>query len=605
MKPARGKVVQTGGLQLQRPPYSEMRRVSIAGHGMRNGRDKVVELALKKGERRGVIPPCAAAVIAAGNSSPGNDDLTDAVEDPSELLSPSKRGVLRIRRPAEMKNQQIDRFNFDRKQLTACPILEGEERLKLLNYQSNFITQITNMRLPSLVFLDLYNNNIKQISGLDSVPSLRVLMLGKNHVKRIEGLESIRRLDVLDLHNNEISCIENVSHLTELRVLNLAGNKLRKITTLGGLKALTEINLRRNQIEAIYEMDTLACLQRLFLSNNEVKSLNDVSCLFRAKVLSELTIDGNPLTNCSSYRQVVIEKIRWLKQLDLRRVSEEDRRLAVAHARREEEKMLEIAKREAAKSERLAALSQIQQTWCQESKTPNGGLTEYDASQHSLTIHGSGSNGVNIPLPDEATDFNFYFIVFDKMISRFFPLLSSHASLQKLTLSHNKVDDLGQLAHLSLLPNLKELTITNNRVVDSIDLLRGFVKTACPAIETLNGIPLRDSGGDDGQDVRFVPFAKLLSCTPWMLCRNRQAAKASKRLTPTPHPLSLKFPDPSSPSAAPSRKVASQYVKAMMTHASIIDSKIQLLNNHWEDIIRNVVIQTITASEIPPFDANL
>ena len=116
-----------------------------------------------------------------------------------------------------------------------CPILHGEERLKLLNYQNNAIMEIQHLdNLPNLIFLDLYNNRItvgpstwplsflclvdvikstlclcaaQRICNLDCVPSLRVLMLGKNQISRIEGLSALRRLDVLDLHSNRISKI--------------------------------------------------------------------------------------------------------------------------------------------------------------------------------------------------------------------------------------------------------------------------------------------------------------------------------------------------------------------------------------------------------------
>ena len=111
-------------------------------------------------------------------------------------------------------------------------ILEGEERLRLLNYQNNGIQaiqlQLQKLRklqklqksqklqkklqsynyqnsgiqaisnlhnLPHLIFLDLYNNQIKRISGLEDVPTLRVLMLGKNHLEVIERLEPLRRLE--------------------------------------------------------------------------------------------------------------------------------------------------------------------------------------------------------------------------------------------------------------------------------------------------------------------------------------------------------------------------------------------------------------------------
>jgi len=42
--------------------------------------------------------------------------------------------------------------------------------------------------LPALIFLDLYNNNIKEISHLHTVPTLRVLMLGKNYIERVRNL---------------------------------------------------------------------------------------------------------------------------------------------------------------------------------------------------------------------------------------------------------------------------------------------------------------------------------------------------------------------------------------------------------------------------------
>jgi leucine-rich repeat-containing protein 49 len=53
-----------------------------------------------------------------------------------------------------------------------CPILEGEQRLRLLNFQNNSIALISNLRnLPELIFLDLYNNQI-QVCVIDSVGSV-------------------------------------------------------------------------------------------------------------------------------------------------------------------------------------------------------------------------------------------------------------------------------------------------------------------------------------------------------------------------------------------------------------------------------------------------
>jgi len=68
-----------------------------------------------------------------------------------------------------------------RRGLTACPTLESEDQLRLLNFQHNAIRSIENVdHLRRLIFLDFYDNQLEQIDGLTSLRSLRVLMLGKN-----------------------------------------------------------------------------------------------------------------------------------------------------------------------------------------------------------------------------------------------------------------------------------------------------------------------------------------------------------------------------------------------------------------------------------------
>jgi hypothetical protein len=51
------------------------------------------------------------------------------------------------RSPAE-KLADPERLNLDRRGLTGCPVLEGEERLRLLNYQNNAIVAIGNLCGP-------------------------------------------------------------------------------------------------------------------------------------------------------------------------------------------------------------------------------------------------------------------------------------------------------------------------------------------------------------------------------------------------------------------------------------------------------------------------
>ncbi|KAM6388546.1 leucine-rich repeat-containing protein 49 isoform 2-T2 [Pluvialis apricaria] len=164
-----------------------------------------------------------------------------------------------LQRTAEEKILNSDRLTLERQKLTVCPVIDGEDHLRLLNFQHNFITRIQNIsNLQHLVFLDLYDNQIEEISGLSTLRSLRVLLLGKNRIKKISNLENLKNLDVLDLHGNQITKIENISHLSELRVLNLARNLLTIVENLNGLDSLTELNLRHNQVSAIEEERRMA-----------------------------------------------------------------------------------------------------------------------------------------------------------------------------------------------------------------------------------------------------------------------------------------------------------------------------------------------------------
>lgn len=196
--------------------------------------------------------------------------------------------------------------------------LQGEERLRLLNYQNNQIQVISNLHtLPFLIFLDLYNNQIRAICGLEQVPSLRVLMLGKNQIEKVERLDALTKLDVLDLHCNKLQAISGLAHLCELRVLNLAGNQISQIEAAGlrGLASLAELNLRRNVISAVSGVDCLPALQRLFLSYNQIGSVRSVASLGEVSGLLELALDGNPLAIEPSYRSSVLELSSTIRHL--------------------------------------------------------------------------------------------------------------------------------------------------------------------------------------------------------------------------------------------------------------------------------------------------
>ncbi|CAM9322367.1 unnamed protein product [Ectocarpus sp. 12 AP-2014] len=237
-------------------------------------------------------------------------------------------GVLLVRRSEDAKKRSPERLNLHRRRLTSCPIIQGDNRLRLLNYQNNLISKITNLtNLPNLIFIDLYNNVIDTLEGsLSTMTALRVMMVGKNKIQKISNLRCLRKLDVLDLHSNFIPTMGGLDGLQDLRVLNLAGNQIKVVENVSCLTALTELNLRRNNVEKVMELDGLPRLQRLFLSNNRINSFEDCSCVFSVGSLMELSLYGNPVAGQnglgSSYRSYILQHLPKLHHLDLKRVTD-------------------------------------------------------------------------------------------------------------------------------------------------------------------------------------------------------------------------------------------------------------------------------------------
>lgn len=92
-------------------------------------------------------------------------------------------GFLHVSRLQEEKERHPDRICLDRKGLSALPIIDGEPKLRLLSLQHNLICNLETLRnqqFLSLVFLDIYDNQLEQMQCLDHLENLRVLLMGKN-----------------------------------------------------------------------------------------------------------------------------------------------------------------------------------------------------------------------------------------------------------------------------------------------------------------------------------------------------------------------------------------------------------------------------------------
>jgi len=73
--------------------------------------------------------------------------------------------------------------------------------------------------------LDLSDNQIKELHGLEKYVNLNILKIANNQVAHIKGLDNLKKLQKLSLRNNNISKIEGIDKLSNLKHLDLSGNK--------------------------------------------------------------------------------------------------------------------------------------------------------------------------------------------------------------------------------------------------------------------------------------------------------------------------------------------------------------------------------------------
>ena len=435
---------------------------------------------------------------------------------------PGLPGVLVVYRKPSERNNNPERLNLDRRDLTQMPLLEGEERLRLLNYQHNYIIKIENLlSLPNLIFLDLYNNQIKEINSLHTVPTLRVLMLGKNVIEKIKNLHALTKLDVLDLHSNKIGRIENIGHLQELRVLNLANNQIVVVENLEGLVALTELNLRRNMIEGVRALSVLPKLQRLFLSNNKLEKFDSIEGLGQCPSLMELALDGNSVQTHSNYYNWVLARCPQLLHLDLKKVTTEMKEVVAKPQVKEDN---------AIPPESLIAV--IMQEWRLEvDRLRTKGLNSFrrrkENTSESLVQSGHAEiegdsnlfvygNALEVigkaEFQESVTKIFFQYIRFDYIVqNHILQKLKKFQHLTNFTISDNNLHSFILLSKLEGLPNLASINIENNDVNSSV-LFRSFIVYRFPSITEINNIKVNENDKSEARQ-QFQFFDKIL-CAP-------------------------------------------------------------------------------------------
>lgn len=156
----------------------------------------------------------------------------------------------------------------------------------------------------SLTTLDArgFRRHIRSIAGLENCVDLVYLDLGENKISDLSPLTSLTRLTELWLDINDIQDVTPLSHLNSLTKLYLGYNHIEDVTPLSPLFNLTKLHLQSNDIRDIAPLSPLVNLSTLQLGSNELSDLSPLSTLVN---LTDLYLDYNHIVDVTPLSSLV------------------------------------------------------------------------------------------------------------------------------------------------------------------------------------------------------------------------------------------------------------------------------------------------------------
>lgn len=116
--------------------------------------------------------------------------------------------------------------------------------------------------------LDLSNQSLESLKGIEKFWNLEELNLGNNKISDINPLKDLQRLKYLNLRDNKISDISPLQNLSALRHLNLRGNKISDARPLQNLLEIEHLVLMDNKLTNLIFLNNFNNLKHLSLSGN-------------------------------------------------------------------------------------------------------------------------------------------------------------------------------------------------------------------------------------------------------------------------------------------------------------------------------------------------
>ena len=331
---------------------------------------------------------------------------------------------------------------------------EDMNRLTDLDVRDQGIANLTGLEFATnLTFLQLKSNRIEDIRPLANLTQLTELHLGGNRIEDISPLANLTKLREADLDRNEIVDVSPLARLTNLESLDLRINRIIDVSPLANLMQLTELRLNENRIIDITPLANLTNLVALWLSDNRI---TDVTALANLTQLTQLRLSNNQIKDVSP-----LENLTNLEHLDTHNNPIFDPDSPFVEVR---DPNLRTAVRETL-------------------NLPDGVPLTQASMRQLAALNVRGSQIESLAGLEHATNLTFLSLRRNR-IEDIRPL-ANLTQLTELYLGHNKIEDVSPLANLT---QLTQLDLKGNRIEDFSPLAR------------LTNLESLDSRGNRGTD---------------------------------------------------------------------------------------------------------
>jgi len=227
-----------------------------------------------------------------------------------------------------------------------------------LKADENLLTSAQLEEMPFLQVASFSQNKINTTEGINH-PMLEHLNLNNNVIKEVTGLDATKlsRLHTLELRGNKLESTDGI-YLPNLKNLFCGANIIKRIEGMARLTGLSTCHLRDNQLENLEGFsEDQKNLQYVNLRGNLVTSVKESAKMKCLPMLRALVLAENPCAEEDDYRLETLIGNRTLERLDKDEYTDEERTEAeeIAEQRRIEEEEKAAEEKEEAEEEQEPA----------------------------------------------------------------------------------------------------------------------------------------------------------------------------------------------------------------------------------------------------------